>query len=80
MIGGHQFQRAKLAKFVEEPTAETILAAFSARESEELGFDAMAASFESEHAAIFVIRMSDNLHQSSGGAELANLKLQSVDA
>ena len=70
----------ELSKLVEESAAETILATFSAGESEEFGFDTVAARFEREHATIFIVGVSDDLHQSRSGAELANLELQAVDA
>jgi hypothetical protein len=68
-----------LTELVEEAAAEPVLAAFSTRDGEELSLDAVATSFEGEHATVFIVGMSDDLHQSRGGAKLADFEFQSVD-
>ena len=75
-IGGQQLQRANNAQLVEQIAADLVLAAFAAIERQLQHADAVAARFQRQHAAIFVVGMSDGVHQPRRGVQPPQHQLQ----
>jgi hypothetical protein len=69
-VGLEQLERAQDAELVGEMRAGLVLSAIAAREREELDGDSVAARFEREQAAVFVVGVRVNVHETRGGAQL----------
>src|SRR6266496_1123570 len=75
-IRSQKLQRADDAKFVEESGAKFVLSAFAASQRHENGLDSVAARLQREYAAIFVVGMGGNHHQTSGILQSAKCLLE----
>src|SRR5215471_9485698 len=80
LIGGKQFFRTQNAEYIRQVAADFVLAPFAAVEGHEQRADAVAARLESQQAAVFVIGMSDYLHQARRGAEAEQFEVQPGEA
>ena len=70
-VGRKQLQGANDAEFIQEIAANFVLAAFAAIQGELQCGHTVAARFEREHAAIFVVGMRDRVHQTPRGMQTA---------
>src|SRR4051812_35456674 len=68
--GFKQLERAQDAEFIGKVRAGLVLSAITAGQREEFDGDAVAARFEREQSAIFVIRVGGDVHEARGGAQL----------
>src|SRR5262249_45220565 len=75
-----QLQGAQDAQLVRALGSELVLAAFAARDRKQQGGPAFAASLERKHAAVFVVGMRYDLHQTAGGFELGQELVQMSSA
>src|SRR5262245_27032206 len=65
-----KLQGAQDSKLVRAFGPELVLSAFAAGNGKQGYLSALAARFQREHAAIFVVGMGGDLHQAGGGLEL----------
>src|SRR5512146_1263927 len=71
-VGVREFQRAKHAKFVEQPAARTVLASLAAIQREQLHMHAISARKQRQKASVFVIRVSGGVQQASCVLQMAD--------
>ena len=70
-VGRQQLQGANDTELIQEIAANFVLAAFATIQGELQGGDAVSARFERQHAAVFVVRMGDGMHQARRGMQTA---------
>ena len=70
-VGRQQLQGANDAEFIQKIAANFVLAAFATIQGELQGGDAVSARFKREHAAVFVVRMGDGMHEARRGMQAA---------
>ena len=72
-----QLQHAQHAQHVEQIAADLVLAAFAPSQSHQQCGDPVAARFQRQHAAIFIIGVRGRLHQSGRGLQTTQRLFQS---
>ena len=72
-VSGEEFEGAERAQCVEEAVAHAVLAALATSDGKQDGIDAMAARFQRQHTAIFVIGMRGGVQHARRGAQLSEL-------
>ena len=79
-VGAQQFQGAQNTEFIEQITSDFVLATFAAVQCQLQSGDSVAARFQGQHAAIFVIRVRCSVHQAGCRVQSAQRELESDDA
>ena len=75
-VGSQQLQRPQHAQRVEQIAAQLVLSPFPARQRHQQCRDAFPARFERQHAAVFVIGMRRDLHQTGRRLQASQHQLQ----
>src|SRR5271166_5718086 len=68
-VGGQQLEGSDDAQLIEQIASDFVLPAFTAIERELQHADAVSARFQSEHATVLVVRMSNGVHQACRGVQ-----------
>ena len=77
-VGGQQFFCAHQRQLVPQIIGHDVLTTFTAIQRKQGNASALATGLIGEHAAIFVVRMGDDHHQTGTGAQLAQRLLEAV--